>query len=63
MPTALLVVGLGSLTGRYLFIERRGYLRFPGARELIGLLADLLPWVVVIGSREGTRNVRCRSSY
>jgi PAS domain S-box-containing protein len=52
---ALLAVVLGLLACKLLFIEPRGYILLPGARDLIGVLAYLISCVIIIGFGEGMR--------
>jgi PAS domain S-box-containing protein len=58
---ALLAVVLGFLACKYLFIEPRGSLVVPGARDLIGLLAYLISCAVMIGFGEALRTARRRA--
>src|SRR6516162_3131981 len=57
---ALFAVVLGFLACKYLFIEPRGYVIVPGARDLIGVLADSLSCAVIIGFGEALRAGRRR---
>src|SRR6516162_9641713 len=57
---ALFAVVLGFLACKYLFIEPRGYITVPGAREPIGVLAYFLCCAVIIGLGETLRSGRRR---
>jgi PAS domain S-box-containing protein len=57
---ALLAAVLGFLACKYLFVEPRGHIVVPGARDLIGLLAYALSCAVIIGFGEALRSGRRR---
>src|SRR5579862_1427131 len=57
---ALLAVVVGLLACKYLFIEPRGNVVFPGARDLIGLVIYVLSCAILIGFGEALRSGRRR---
>jgi PAS domain S-box-containing protein len=58
---AVLAAVLGFLACKYLFIDPRGYIVVPGARDLIRLLAYFISCAVIIGFGEVLRATRRRA--